>query len=90
MQEGLKNPKLLPLLVSHNWELGEDFMRQQAEKFLHAAKAGLKGFETCSDIYLTTTEFSPDNGLLTPTFKIKRTVAARVFQREIAQMYAKK
>jgi ankyrin repeat protein/Ca2+-binding EF-hand superfamily protein len=38
--EGVKNPKLLPLLVNHNWELGEDFMRQRAEKFLQAARQG--------------------------------------------------
>ena len=40
VQEGLKNPKLLPLLVNHNWTLGEDFVRQRVEKFLQAAKGG--------------------------------------------------
>ena len=54
---------------------------------LLASRAGLKGFETCADIYLTTTEFTPENGLMTPTFKLKRPVASKVFQREVTQLY---
>ncbi len=56
----------------------------------HAARAGLKGFECVSDIVLTTNTFSIENGILTPTYKIKRPVASRVFQREITSMYAKR
>ncbi len=71
-----------------------------------AAKAGLKGLNRCClvlfvclalsgfecvlDIFLTTNEFSVQNGILTPTMKIKRPVASRIFQREIAEMYQKK
>jgi Ca2+-binding EF-hand superfamily protein len=36
--EGLKNPKLLPLLVSHNWELGDD--TGKAYSLLQAARQG--------------------------------------------------
>ncbi len=36
--EGLKNPKLLPLLFSHSWELGED--TQKSYSFLQAARQG--------------------------------------------------
>jgi long-chain acyl-CoA synthetase len=55
----------------------------------HAARAGLKGFECVADVALTTNAFSIDNGILTPTYKVKRPVANRIFQREIAAMYAK-
>ena len=55
----------------------------------HAARAGLKGFECVTDIALTTNSFTVENGILTPTYKIKRPVANRIFQREIMAMYAK-
>lgn len=54
-----------------------------------AAKAHLKGFETCADISLSTHSFTIENGLLTPTYKLKRAMAYKVFQREIADMYSK-
>ncbi len=56
---------------------------------LQAAKCGLKGFETAQAVHLTPTEFSAENGLLTATFKLKRPLAQKMFQREIAAMYAK-
>jgi ankyrin repeat protein len=36
--EGLKNPKLIPLLVNHNWELGEG--ESSVFKMLQAARTG--------------------------------------------------
>ena len=54
-----------------------------------AARADLKGFETCADIALSTHTFTIENGLLTPTFKLKRAHVYKVFQREIADMYDK-
>ncbi|KAI8575419.1 hypothetical protein K450DRAFT_261931 [Umbelopsis ramanniana AG] len=49
---------------------------------------GLKGFEQVKKIYLTADEFTVDNDLLTPTFKLKREVAKKKFASEIEAMYA--
>lgn len=50
--------------------------------------AGLKGFEQVAAVTLTPEPFSVDNGLMTPTFKIKRPQAQAAFQEAIAEMYA--
>lgn len=50
--------------------------------------AGLKGFEQVAAIVLVPDLFSIDNGLLTPTFKLKRPQAQACFQQEIDAMYA--
>ncbi|RIA88588.1 hypothetical protein C1645_725835 [Glomus cerebriforme] len=48
----------------------------------------LKGFECVKNVRLTYKPFSSDNGLLTPTFKLKRYQAKIKFQKEIEEMYA--
>ena len=40
-------------------------------------------------VHLTPVPFSVENHLLTPTFKLKRNVAAKFFEKEIAAMYGK-
>ncbi|CAI2182139.1 11536_t:CDS:2 [Funneliformis geosporum] len=47
----------------------------------------LKGFECIKNIHLAYEPFSIANGLLTPTFKLKRHQARIKFQKEIDQMY---
>ncbi|KAI9318190.1 hypothetical protein BX666DRAFT_2026598 [Dichotomocladium elegans] len=47
----------------------------------------LKGFEQVRAIHLTPDEFSIDNDLLTPTFKLKREIARKVYGDELSQMY---
>lgn len=49
---------------------------------------GLKGFEQVAAVRLVPEQFSVDNGLMTPTFKIKRPQAQTAFQDLIAEMYA--
>ncbi|KAG1441195.1 hypothetical protein G6F56_011593 [Rhizopus delemar] len=48
----------------------------------------LKGFEQIRAVYLTPNEFTVDNDLLTPTFKLKRETAKKVYQSQIDILYA--
>eukprot|EP00668_Euglena_longa_P046571 GGOE01062256.1.p1 GENE.GGOE01062256.1~~GGOE01062256.1.p1 ORF type:complete len:741 (-),score=266.28 GGOE01062256.1:578-2605(-) len=50
--------------------------------------AKLFGFEHAADIHLEPTPFSPENDILTPTFKLKRDIALKRYQKEIDEMYA--
>jgi long-chain acyl-CoA synthetase len=52
-----------------------------------ARSAGLKGFEQAAAIRLHPVPMSVENGLMTPTFKIKRDMARKEFQHLIDQMY---
>lgn len=48
----------------------------------------LKGFEQIRALHLTSEEFSVENDLLTPTFKLKREIARKVYSDQIDQLYA--
>ena len=49
---------------------------------------GLHGFEIPKAIYLEHELFSVDNGLLTPTFKLKRQQARERYEKQIEELYA--
>ncbi|KAI8388623.1 uncharacterized protein BYT42DRAFT_490961 [Radiomyces spectabilis] len=51
-------------------------------------QSDLKGFELIRSVHLTADEFTIDNDLLTPTFKLKREVAKKVYEKQISEMYA--
>lgn len=50
---------------------------------------GLHGFETPKAIALDSNPFSLENGLLTPTFKLKRKEIREKYQDKIAELYSK-
>ncbi|KAA0150037.1 hypothetical protein FNF29_05478 [Cafeteria roenbergensis] len=54
-----------------------------------ADAAGLKGFERARAVHLSPEPFDVANGLLTPTFKLKRPQLKAYFATEIARLYAK-
>lgn len=54
---------------------------------LAAKKAQLRGFECVKAVTLVVEPFTMENGLLTPTFKIKRPQAKAYFSKAIAEMY---
>uniref|UniRef100_A0ACD5XPU5 Uncharacterized protein n=1 Tax=Avena sativa TaxID=4498 RepID=A0ACD5XPU5_AVESA len=51
-------------------------------------EAQLRGFEFAKAISLVAEPFTVENGLLTPTFKVKRPQAKAYFAKELADMYA--
>ena len=61
-------------------------VRSQVVEAAKAAK--LHGFEIPKKIHLAAEPWTADNGLLTPTFKLKRNDAKKRFQTEIDKMYA--
>ena len=50
-------------------------------------KAGLHGFEHVKAIYLEAEPFNVENGLVTPTFKLKRQQLREYYQNEIDLLY---
>ncbi|TPX31879.1 hypothetical protein SmJEL517_g04924 [Synchytrium microbalum] len=54
-----------------------------------AKKYKLSGFEIPKDVFVTPEMMSIDNGLLTPTLKVMRNVAAEKFRPHIDEMYGK-
>ena len=59
----------------------------QDEIVAKSREAGLFGFEIPQKIHLTTNAFTPENDILTPTFKLKRNEAKKVFLQEIKGLY---
>ncbi len=53
-----------------------------------AKEYALNSLERIKAIYLTPEPFTVDNDIITPTFKIKRNIAKKVFAEQITQMYA--
>ncbi|KAG0056521.1 hypothetical protein BGZ83_004544 [Gryganskiella cystojenkinii] len=55
---------------------------------LFGRESDLKGFEILKNIHVVSEQFSIENDLLTPTFKLKRHQAKEKYSVEIDQMYA--
>jgi long-chain acyl-CoA synthetase len=54
----------------------------------HCKKNELKGFEIVRNIHLTSEQFTPENGILSPTFKLKRHEAKNKYIKIIERLYA--
>lgn len=54
-----------------------------------ATENKFNSLEKIKHIYLTQELFSIENEILTPTMKIKRNVAKQVYQKELAELYAR-
>ena len=62
-----------------------EFVQQMLEK--EGRAAGLKGFEIIKKVHLTAEEFTVDNDLITPSFKLKRPQLKKQFKQTIDKMY---
>ncbi|RKP38348.1 hypothetical protein BJ085DRAFT_22103 [Dimargaris cristalligena] len=90
---------LLDLMKEHRLDASDDRskdaiytdadVRQMVVRELNAfaKKHDAKGFECIKNVYLEADAFSPENGLLSPTFKLKRNVAATHYAAQIDTMY---
>ena len=72
------NPELL--------QLSE--VRELFKKEIQQFSTTFKNFERIEDFSLLDEEWNPDNGLLTPTMKIKRSVIEEKFKENIESLYA--
>jgi long-chain acyl-CoA synthetase len=70
----LANPKVQKLFKTELEHYGEKF----------------KGFEGVKDFALISEDFTPDNGMLTPSLKVKRRKVVEVYQPIIDALYTKK
>ena len=77
-------PKDLGVLCSHPQVQAAVFKSMLEE----GRAAGLKGFEQVAAVRLAPEQFSVENGMMTPTFKIKRPQAQAAFQDAITDMYS--
>jgi len=65
-----------------------EFNKQVLDEITAKAKeAQLSGLERIRKVHIIDYPMTVNNDLMTPTFKIKRNVAQRVFKDEIAEMY---
>eukprot|EP00347_Sterkiella_histriomuscorum_P005970 403354567 len=71
--------------VYQNQEFKEQVIAQMMDK---AKEYNLSSLEKIKKIHLHPTPFTVDNDLITPTFKIKRNVAKKVFQEQLDKLYA--
>ena len=53
-----------------------------------AKEYALNSLERIKAVYLTPEAFTVENDIITPTFKIKRNIAKKVFAEKITQLYA--
>ena len=84
---GKQNPKYAgktPEQICEDEEAKKEILKTLAA---YGKQNDLKGFEQIKSIHLTMEEYTVENDMLTPTFKLKREVAAKVYRPQIDAMY---
>ncbi|KAF4654170.1 hypothetical protein FOL47_010108 [Perkinsus chesapeaki] len=80
----MQDAKMDPAALCKEESIKKAIMTSIEEK---STAGKLRGFEMVKDIYLISEPFTVENDILTPSFKLKRNVAAVKFQVEIDAMY---
>jgi len=62
-------------------------VRNLYKKEIDILSTDLASYETIKDFYLTTEQFTIENGILTPTLKVKRKKVEEKYKKEITAMY---
>ncbi|KAG2224348.1 hypothetical protein INT45_006748 [Circinella minor] len=84
---GKQNPSyanMTPEQICKDEEAKKDILKTLVT---YGKQNDLKGFEQIKAIHLTMEEYTVENDMLTPTFKLKREVAAKVYRSQIDAMY---
>jgi long-chain acyl-CoA synthetase len=68
--------------------LKEDRVRDLIERELNRQSGPIKGYERIRGFVLTDEEFTPENGMLTPSLKVKRRAVMAKYGDEIEALYA--
>ncbi|MCB0324357.1 MAG: AMP-binding protein [Bdellovibrionales bacterium] len=66
---------------------GNPKLREAISAHIQAMNASLASFETVKKFYLLDEEFTVENGMLTPTFKVKRPVVEKRYAAQIDSLY---
>ncbi|GAB9467065.1 Long-chain-fatty-acid-coa ligase [Globisporangium polare] len=86
-EQGVTGPEAdVETLIQNSDERLKQAVLQDMEAL--ALELKLFRFERVQKLHLHATAFAPEDDLLTPTFKPKRSNLARFFEKEIAEMYA--
>jgi long-chain acyl-CoA synthetase len=70
--------------------LKDDRVRSLLKGEIEKYGAGFKGFESIQDFALIASDFTTDNGMLTPSLKLKRRKVLETYGSSIEQLYAKR
>ena len=62
-------------------------LRETIQQHISSINKDLASYETVKDFFIAPEDFTVDNGILTPTFKIKRSFVEKKYQEEIEKMY---
>jgi long-chain acyl-CoA synthetase len=62
-------------------------IQQLVESRIAELNQRLASYETIKKFIIAPTDFSPENGLLTPTLKVKRKVVTQQYQTQLEQLY---
>jgi long-chain acyl-CoA synthetase len=68
----------------------DDRVRALLKKEIEAHGSAFKGFESIQDFALVDQDFTTDNGMLTPSLKLKRRKVMEVFGPVLDALYAKR
>lgn len=62
-------------------------LRAELQKHINHVNGGLASYETLKNFFILDQDFSIDNGLLTPTLKVKRKLVTTRYKEQIDSMY---
>lgn len=83
----LKQPIALVLLAPEAASLNQDTLKASLEATLSDVNERLESHEKLDALVILKEEWTPENGLLTPTLKIKRNEIEKKYQAQIEQSY---
>ena len=84
-----KVAKILGIAMDHEQLINDINVKLHTMKELisHGIKSGLEKFEIPKDIALVNEEWTPESGLITASFKVKRKQIQNYYQEVIDRMY---